>query len=74
MDYLYNHCQSGRSTAELRLELQRIMHNNAGVYRNQTLLSEGCSKLSDLSKSIPADLKVVMKMIIVLRFFLFLAF
>lgn len=58
IDYLYNHCQSGRSTAELRLELQRIMHTNAGVYRNQTLLSEGCSKLSDLSKSIPADLKL----------------
>lgn len=59
LDHLYNCCQSGRPTAELRLDLQRIMHNNAGVYRNQQLLSEGCTKLSDLAKSIPTDLKVI---------------
>ena len=34
------------------------MHENAGVYRNQELLAEGCSKLGSLVKSIPSDLKV----------------
>jgi succinate dehydrogenase/fumarate reductase flavoprotein subunit len=59
IDYLLNQCQSeGRPVAELRLELQRIMHNNAGVYRNQQLLEEGCSKLSELVKSVPRNLKV----------------
>ena len=58
LDRLYTQCRSGRSTAELRLELQRIMHNNAGVYRNQELLAEGCSKLHQLAQAIPADLKV----------------
>ena len=58
LDRLYNQCKSGRPTAEWRLELQKIMHNNAGVYRNQELLVEGCSKLQDLTKDLPTNLKV----------------
>ena len=58
LDYLYNQCKSGRPTADWRLDMQRIMHNNAGVYRNQDLLSEGCSKLDKLAVEMKDNLKV----------------
>ena len=50
LDYLYNDCKSGSPTAEWRLDLQRVMHNNAGVYRKQELLAEGCHKLDQLAQ------------------------
>ncbi len=58
LDYLYNQCKSGRPTAEWRLDLQRVMHNNAGVYRNQDLLAEGCDKLDKLAAEMKDNLKV----------------
>ena len=58
LDHLYNHCNSGQPTAVWRLELQKIMHNYAGVYRNGKLLAEGCSKLRELSQNLNSNLKV----------------
>ncbi len=58
LDRLYNHSKTGDPTAYWRLKLQKIMHNNAGVYRNQDLLSEGCSMIHDLAMHLRANLKV----------------
>ena len=58
LDYLYTGCTSGKSTAEWRQDLQKIMHNNAGVYRKQDLLAEGCSKLRQLTQDMKSNLKV----------------
>ena len=38
--------------------LQKVMHNNAGVYRNEDLLAEGCSKMTELAKNINDSIKV----------------
>lgn len=39
--------------------LQKVMHNNAGVYRNEDLLAEGCSKMSELTKNINENIQVI---------------
>lgn len=38
--------------------LQKVMHNNAGVYRNEDLLAEGCVKMTELSKNINDNIRV----------------
>ena len=38
------------SVSEIRLEMQKIMQKHAGVFRNDTLLSEGVKKLHELYK------------------------
>ena len=58
LDYLLTRCTSGKPTAEWRLDLQIIMHTNAGVYRKQDLLAEGCSKLHQLANDMKSNLKV----------------
>jgi succinate dehydrogenase (ubiquinone) flavoprotein subunit len=35
-------------TAQLRLEMQKVMQNHAAVFRTQSTLDEGCSKLSQV--------------------------
>jgi len=47
----------GRPTAEIRLEMQRIMQSHASVFRTGEVLEEGIRKLASCSKSL-ADVKV----------------
>jgi succinate dehydrogenase / fumarate reductase flavoprotein subunit len=46
IDRLRN-ADGGRSTAEIRLEMQRIMQNHAAVFRTGETLNEGVDKLKD---------------------------
>jgi succinate dehydrogenase / fumarate reductase flavoprotein subunit len=41
----YRNADGSRPTAELRLEMQRIMQNDAAVFRTGETLQEGCDKL-----------------------------
>ncbi len=41
----YRNADGSRPTAELRLEMQRIMQNDAAVFRTGESLQEGCDKL-----------------------------
>ena len=58
MDWLYHRTEGDTHTADWRLKLQKVMHTNAGVYRNEDLLAEGCSKISELSESIDENIRV----------------
>ncbi len=40
------HAKGARSTASLRLEMQKIMQSDAAVFRTGTSLAEGCAKLA----------------------------
>ncbi len=40
------HAKGGRPTAEVRLEMQRIMQADAAVFRTGATLAEGCDKLA----------------------------
>ncbi|HSN51426.1 MAG TPA: succinate dehydrogenase flavoprotein subunit [Woeseiaceae bacterium] len=46
IDRLRN-AKGGRSTAEIRLEMQRIMQNHAAVFRTGEVLNEGVGKLKE---------------------------
>uniref|UniRef100_A0A1L2FV62 Succinate dehydrogenase [ubiquinone] flavoprotein subunit, mitochondrial n=1 Tax=Cavenderia deminutiva TaxID=361123 RepID=A0A1L2FV62_9MYCE len=46
-----------RSTAELRLEMQKIMQNNAAVFRNGDVLEEGVKLIDKFADSLRKDLK-----------------
>ena len=49
---------NGRTpVASLRLKLQKVMQNNAAVFRTGDVLKEGCEKVADLYQEM-ADLKV----------------
>ncbi len=45
-------------TAELRLEMQKCMQNNAAVFRTQSSLEEGCKAIDEIAAKL-ADVKVV---------------
>jgi len=49
--------KGGSSTAEVRLNMQRVMQKDAAVFRTGDSLSEGCKKISSAYDSF-ADLKV----------------
>jgi len=51
------HANGSRSTAEIRLEMQRIMQSHAPVYRTGEVLKEGIKKLSQTYESF-SDVKV----------------
>jgi len=51
------HANGSRSTAEIRLEMQRIMQSHAPVYRTGEVLKEGINKLSQTYDSF-SDVKV----------------
>ncbi len=44
-------------TAEIRLNMQRTMQNNAAVFRNQDVLAEGCKQIDAVWNTL-ADIKV----------------
>jgi len=52
------HADGARSTAEIRLEMQRVMQNNAAVFRTSEILSEGCQLIDDVAQSL-SDIKVL---------------
>ena len=52
------HADGTRSTAEIRLEMQRVMQNNAAVFRTSQILSEGCQLIDDVAQSL-SDIKVL---------------
>lgn len=51
------HAQGSRPTAQIRLDMQRIMQNHAGVFRTADLLEEGIKKLGAVWDSF-ADVQV----------------
>ena len=46
------HADGTRNTAEIRLEMQKIMQQHAAVFRTESLLQEGIDKLSSSAASI----------------------
>jgi len=42
------HAKGGTPTAELRLQMQRVMQNNAAVFRTSEVLSEGCKLIDEV--------------------------
>jgi len=51
------HADGGRPTAEIRLEMQRIMQSHASVFRTGEVLQEGIEQLASCVESL-ADVKV----------------
>ncbi len=58
LDNLYHKSQGDTPTAEWRLNMQRVMHNNAGVYRSGKFLKDGCDQISKLAVDMEKNLKV----------------
>ncbi|GAM17737.1 hypothetical protein SAMD00019534_009120, partial [Acytostelium subglobosum LB1] len=48
-----------RLTADLRLEMQKIMQRNAAVFRDGVVLKEGVKKIDEFARSLKTDMKTV---------------
>ena len=53
----FRHARGSRPTASIRLDMQRIMQNNAAVFRTGEVLEEGC-RLIDDCRATMEDVKV----------------
>ena len=53
----HRHADGDRPTASIRLEMQRIMQNNAAVFRTGEVLEEGC-RLIDECRETMSDIRV----------------
>jgi succinate dehydrogenase / fumarate reductase flavoprotein subunit len=51
------HADGPRRTAEIRLDMQKTMQNNAAVFRTQEILAEGCEQIDKVWDSL-ADIKL----------------
>jgi len=51
------HASGGTRTSEIRLDMQRIMQNNAAVFRTSEVLTEGCEKIAKVWDSL-GDIQV----------------
>ncbi len=51
------HANGSLPTAEIRLNMQRCMQNNAAVFRTQDVLAGGCRQISEIWQSL-ADIRV----------------
>ena len=51
------HASGSLKTSEIRLNMQRIMQNNAAVFRTQDVLEEGCKLIAQSAASL-ADIRV----------------
>ena len=45
--------KGSRPTADIRLEMQRVMQGNCGVFRTAEILKEGKDKLAETAKTLP---------------------
>jgi succinate dehydrogenase / fumarate reductase flavoprotein subunit len=45
------HAKGGRKTAEIRVEMQRIMQSNCAVFRTAEVLRDGVNKIGSVAKS-----------------------
>jgi succinate dehydrogenase / fumarate reductase flavoprotein subunit len=52
------HANGSLTTAEIRLEMQRVMQNNAAVFRTNDTLQEGCQLIKQVFDSF-SDVKVI---------------
>ena len=57
------HSEGSTRTADLRLEMQMSMQENAAVYRTGELLEAGCEQIDEIAKRLP-DIKVTDKSMI----------
>ncbi len=48
----YRHANGSMKTAEIRLNMQRNMQNNAAVFRTQEVLADGCKKIDEIWDSL----------------------
>ena len=62
LDKLRN-ASGGQPTADIRLKMQRIMQNNAAVFRTSEVLSEGCQLIDEVAKEL-SDIQVSDKSLI----------
>ena len=53
----FRHAEGGSPTAEIRLEMQRVMQSDCGVFRNDLTLAEGVAKI-DQAFARMADVRV----------------
>ena len=53
----FRHARGSRPTASIRLEMQRVMQNNAAVFRTGEVLEEGC-RLIDECRATMSDVRV----------------
>jgi len=53
----YRNAKGSKSTADIRLEMQKTMQNHAAVFRTQESMDEGVKKLAEVRASM-ADIKV----------------
>ena len=51
------HASGSLKTSEIRLDMQRVMQNNAAVFRTQDVLEEGCRLIAQSAASL-ADIRV----------------
>ncbi|MBF0333144.1 MAG: succinate dehydrogenase flavoprotein subunit [Alphaproteobacteria bacterium] len=51
------HASGTRTTAEIRLDMQKTMQSDAAVFRTSATLAEGCSKLGAIAATLP-DIKL----------------
>ncbi len=51
------HASGSRRASEIRLDMQRVMQNNAAVFRTQEVLEEGCRLIAQCAASL-ADIRV----------------
>ncbi|SJM90764.1 succinate dehydrogenase flavoprotein subunit [Crenothrix polyspora] len=51
------HANGSRSTADIRLDMQKVMQSKAAVFRTQVTLDEGIQQMTDIHQSF-ADVKV----------------
>jgi len=56
LDNLYHKSDGEAHTAELRLAMQKVMHNHAGVYRTEQLLKAGCENITDIAAHMDENL------------------
>ena len=52
------HANGGEKTSDIRLKMQRIMQNNAAVFRTTEVLNEGCQLIDQVAEELD-DIKIV---------------
>lgn len=58
LDHLYHTSNGETHTAELRLRMQRAMHEKAGVFRTGETLKQGCQQITQIATHLDEDLKL----------------